>query len=414
MAEFSIVLEKGRRQAEGFDRCAALLGDCSDQITGISNSLCQLGGSTGNIKAALRKVSESVGVEQRRSRDLGEKLVNIITIYETTEKKICNDTENSRNGQIGQGTVSGTPGKDTGTEAGDAYGWDDILSDWWNGYKEELEWLMPDDLTDAVILGLIASSAAGIPALASLAMLPDGFKNYVWDALRQTVGGDFVDESNLLGITLSVVVGCVPVLGQIADVRDFVADIYNLIDEGPTVEEWVALGFTTVGLIPGIGDFLKHGDEAGDVVGDVVKTLSRNADKADEVADAVKNLLKKGDDVFSAVGGKIDQFNNFMKDNVADKIMNKVDELPAYHKMKDSIDSVKTAMTNNDVYKGIDNILDKLSFEDGDIDVSAKGIISGVADSYWGGFVDDQKQSVVARLIKNILGTSQEEPAPAQ
>lgn len=55
----------------------------------------------------------------------------------------------------------------------------------------------------------------------------------------------------------------------------------------------MALGFTAIGFIPGLGDFLKHGDE--------LSPLLKNLDNiADGLGDAVNGIIKKGDEIFSA------------------------------------------------------------------------------------------------------------------
>ena len=127
--------------------------------------------------------------------------------------------------------------------------------------------------------------------------------NYIMDALWQAIAGDATDTSNALGILLSVGVGLIPYVGQIADARDVIADIVNLCTDGAETEEWVALGFSIVGFIPGLGDFLKHGDETASVVSKVLK----NVDNVDEIAEAVKGTMKKGEDVYKKYMNKIDE-----------------------------------------------------------------------------------------------------------
>lgn len=144
--------------------------------------------------------------------------------------------------------------------------------------------------------------------------------DYILDSLWQAIAGDFSDESNLLGITLNVALGFVPVVGQICDVRDLIADIYNLIDDGPETSEWVALGFTAIGFIPGLGDFLKHGDE--------LSPLLKNLDNiADGLGDAVNGIIKKGDEIFSAASKYVDDFNQFMDDKIFSKVADKIDDV---------------------------------------------------------------------------------------
>lgn len=161
--------------------------------------------------------------------------------------------------------------------------------------------------------------------------------DYILEALEQAVLGDFSDKSNLLGITLSVLLGFVPIVGQVCDVRDLIADIYNLFDDGPETSEWVALGFTIVGFIPGLGDFCKHGDD--------LAPLLRNLDDiADGLGDAVKGIIKKGDEVFSAAEKYIDKFNEIMDDKIYSKVADKIDdfvaEMPNGHQVKEIVEDI--------------------------------------------------------------------------
>lgn len=140
--------------------------------------------------------------------------------------------------------------------------------------------------------------------------------NYILDALWQAFAGDATDTSNLLGILLSVGIGFIPYVGQAADLRDVIANIVKLCTDGATADEWIGLGFAVVGFIPGLGDFLKNGDE----VASGVSKLLKNADNVDEIADAVKGAMKKGSDVYKEFAEKVekaldsDEVTKFCKD----------------------------------------------------------------------------------------------------
>lgn len=148
----------------------------------------------------------------------------------------------------------------------------------------------------------------------------DGIWDFIKDALWQVLVGDFEEDSNWLGILLNVAIGFVPYVGQLADLRDLVADIYNLVDNGPTTEEWVALGFTGVGIIPGVGDFLKHADD----LGPIYKHLD---DMVDGLGDAVHGIMKHGDEVFSAIEDTVGKFKNVFDEEVLSRISSKVDDV---------------------------------------------------------------------------------------
>lgn len=164
----------------------------------------------------------------------------------------------------------------------------------------------------------------------------EGALDYIWDALKQAVLGDFEDDTNLLGTALSVAIGFIPIVGQIADVRDLVADIYNLIDDGPETKEWVDLAFTVVGFIPGIGDFCKHGDE----VADAIKGLGKNLD---EILDASGDILKYGDEIADATGAVLKKGKDLLDglENIGKNAANKLDEVFDSIVKSDSVKHIK-------------------------------------------------------------------------
>lgn len=144
--------------------------------------------------------------------------------------------------------------------------------------------------------------------------------DYLGEALAQVIKGDFTEDSNALGTLLSVLVGFVPVVGLFADIRDLIADVWNLIDDGPKTSEWIALGLTIVGIIPGVGDFLKHGDEVG--------TVLKNSDSiADSVQEFTGGIMKNKDELVSTIIKYSDEVDDFMDKNVYGKISNVIDEL---------------------------------------------------------------------------------------
>ena len=179
---------------------------------------------------------------------------------------------------------------------------------------------------------------------------------YAWDyiltALWQAIAGDFTDESNMLGITLSVLIGFIPYVGQAADIRDLIADIWNLFDDGPTASEWAALGFTALAFIPGIGDFLKHSDE----LAPVLKNLD---DIVDGLGDATKGVIKKADDVSSFIKKTVDEIKDAVDKNVISKLTDPIEKAiknnPQLYKLNKYGDKIlkKKINGNDDTIKDV-------------------------------------------------------------
>ena len=79
---------------------------------------------------------------------------------------------------------------------------------------------------------------------------------WIWGVLKGDWGGERSDSQ----IIADAVLGFVPFLGQVLDIRDLAACIYalnNNKDRTPTHQKWVALTLAIFGTIPGAGDVAK-------------------------------------------------------------------------------------------------------------------------------------------------------------
>ena len=76
--------------------------------------------------------------------------------------------------------------------------------------------------------------------------------------LDEILLGDLYEgESTWLGTGGAVAIGFIPVLGQIADARDTIAAIGDVIDNPDSAGAWGGLGLAMVGWVPGLGDAVK-------------------------------------------------------------------------------------------------------------------------------------------------------------
>lgn len=132
----------------------------------------------------------------------------------------------------------------------------------------------------------------------------------VTDTGEQIILGNFSQKVTIIGVLAQLVVGEIPVVGTIADVRDVTADLVNW------EWSWGHVGTTSldvIGLIP-IVVALKYVDEAGTVAkgvklsdgaGEILTSALKHSDdasdaisKSDEIGDIVqKALVKHADDV---------------------------------------------------------------------------------------------------------------------
>jgi hypothetical protein len=92
---------------------------------------------------------------------------------------------------------------------------------------------------------------------------------YTLDTFEMVILGDFSENFTEAGLVINVIIGFIPIAGQIADVRDLVANVINVFDPDLSAEEkfW-GVALSAFGFIPGLGDLkhLKHADEVSAAV----------------------------------------------------------------------------------------------------------------------------------------------------
>ena len=82
-------------------------------------------------------------------------------------------------------------------------------------------------------------------------------------------------------IIVTAVLGCVPVVGQLFDLRDLIRGIILVSANPANVMGWVDLVITLIGCIPGFGDAFKAGFK-----------LAKNGANAERVFDAMRKYAK--------------------------------------------------------------------------------------------------------------------------
>lgn len=117
----------------------------------------------------------------------------------------------------------------------------------------------------------------------------DAAFDWFWGVLQ----GDFKEDQSTGQIVVGTAISMIPVIDQVADIRDLVANLINIRDEPEDVWRWVMLIVTLIGLVPVLGSalkgvfklvlkFAKHGGDAPKAIESILALL-RGAGKGDPV-----------------------------------------------------------------------------------------------------------------------------------
>lgn len=122
-----------------------------------------------------------------------------------------------------------------------------------------------------------AQAAATTTSTSTSAASQEGWGSAFEGALM----GNFSDNRSWSATGGQIAVGFVPIVGQIADARDTIASVGQVIrgEDGG----WLNLGASIIGWVPGVGDAAKAairgGSNLADAGVDVTRTVARNADE---------------------------------------------------------------------------------------------------------------------------------------
>ncbi|WP_231621092.1 MULTISPECIES: hypothetical protein [unclassified Pseudoalteromonas] len=109
--------------------------------------------------------------------------------------------------------------------------------------------------------------------------------DWLWGALQ----GDFNKDPTTAQIVVGSIISMIPVIDQVMDVRDILANIMLLTDDDKANDSdgWIAFTLTAIGLVPVLGSAVKG----------VGKVVIKNSGDTIEAAIAVLRKLGKGDPV---------------------------------------------------------------------------------------------------------------------
>jgi hypothetical protein len=144
---------------------------------------------------------------------------------------------------------------------------------------------------DRQLFGTTPPAAANDGAAASAAPAASDSQEGVGSFVEGALLGNFSDNHSWSATAGQVAVGFIPVVGQIADARDTIASVGQVLrgEDGG----WLNLGASIVGWVPGIGDAAKAAIRGGGNLAeagvDVGKTVARHADDAAEAGAKVES-----------------------------------------------------------------------------------------------------------------------------
>ena len=76
--------------------------------------------------------------------------------------------------------------------------------------------------------------------------------DWFWGVLQ----GDFNDDPSLSQTIVGSLITLIPVIDQIGDIRDIIANLHQLSKDSSDKWKWIALAITLIGLIPVLGSAL--------------------------------------------------------------------------------------------------------------------------------------------------------------
>jgi hypothetical protein len=151
----------------------------------------------------------------------------------------------------------------------------------------------------AAALGGGGGGGGGGDADAPVTASSEGIGSFVDGFVR----GDFAGNDSWSALAGQVVAGFIPVVGQIADVRDAAAAVGGIVSGRDGA--WADLGLAALGFVPGIGDAAKGAVRGGaqvvDAGGEIAQQVAR---RGDDIATAA---ARGADDVATGAARSADE-----------------------------------------------------------------------------------------------------------
>jgi len=159
--------------------------------------------------------------------------------------------------------------------------------------------------------------------------------------LWETLQGDFNEQQTTGQIVTGTVISMIPLVDQVCDVRDLIANCKKINENDTEVWPWVCLGLTLVGCFPTLGSLVKGSGK--------VMFLS--------VRKAHFNELSKAGNYNRLLDGSITQLNRFLDTPAVRGTLQTLRIYNPYHYLAGKIDELKGMLSTSSLLEVMDKLI---------------------------------------------------------
>ncbi|MCK6699773.1 hypothetical protein [Enterobacter bugandensis] len=160
---------------------------------------------------------------------------------------------------------------------------------------------------------------------------------WVWE----TIQGDFNDNQTTGQVVTGTLISMIPLVDQICDIRDLVANSKKIKEDNNNVWSWVALVLTLLGLFPTLGSLLKGG----------VKVLLLSGRKGFLKAATNESLIA------ASIEKSISLLDDFLSIPAVRYTLKSKKIYNAYHYLEQQLRALKTTLSVAPLLKAFDELL---------------------------------------------------------
>lgn len=159
--------------------------------------------------------------------------------------------------------------------------------------------------------------------------------------LWETLQGDFNEKQTTGQIVTGTVISMIPLVDQVCDVRDLIANCKKIKENDAEVWPWVCLGLTLVGCFPTLGSLVKGSAK--------VMFLS--------VRKAHFNELSKAGNYSRLLDGSITQLNRFLDTPAVRGTLRTLRIYNPYHYLAGKVDELKSMLSTSELLAVMDKLM---------------------------------------------------------